>query len=150
LAKPDNSIIANQNRSSTLTAIASHADRMRGIMKASNQEDKNMSDAQQAPQARDIIDAIREIWRKGNASHLDIEKEGKTVLSISLTVGTIGLLLAPVAALIGIGAALITEYTINITLDNGTVINVNEFAVSHKKAAEHEAQKDTKDENNPD
>ena len=88
----------------------------------------------QPPPAQDIFDAIKEIWNKGNASRLDIEKGGRTVLSISLTVGTIGLVLAPVAALIGIGAALITEYTIKITLDNGTVINVNEFAVTHKKA----------------
>jgi hypothetical protein len=95
-----------------------------------------MADNTQAPQANDILEAIKEIWRKGNASRLDIEKEGKTVLSISLTVGTIGLLIAPVAALIGIGAALITDYTVKITLDNGTVINVNEFAVTHKKTTQ--------------
>ncbi len=93
-------------------------------------------DDNQTPQANDIIDAIKTIWKKGNASRLDIEKDNKTVLSISLTVGTIGLVLAPVAALIGIGAALITEYIIKITLDNGTVINVNEFALIHKKSAE--------------
>jgi hypothetical protein len=90
----------------------------------------------QAPLAGDIIEAIKEIWRKGNASRLDIEKDGRTVLSVSLTVGTIGLLLAPVAALIGIGAALVTEYVVKITLDNGTVINVNEFAVTHKTYTE--------------
>lgn len=88
----------------------------------------------QSSTAQDIIDAIKEIWKRGNASRLDIEKGGKTVLSVSLTVGTIGLVLAPVAALIGIGAALITEYIVKITLDNGTVINVNEFAVTHKKS----------------
>jgi hypothetical protein len=100
------------------------------------QEDDHMADNTQAPQANDILEAIKEIWRKGNASRLDIEKEDKTVLSISLTVGTIGLLIAPVAALIGIGAALITEYTVKITLDNGTVINVNEFAVTHRKSTQ--------------
>jgi hypothetical protein len=100
-------------------------------------------DTEKKPQANDIIDAIKEIWRKGNASRLDIEKGGQTVLSISLTVGTIGLLLAPVAALIGIGAALVTEYTIKITLDNGTVINVNEFAVTRKKYSEGKDSQDT-------
>jgi hypothetical protein len=88
------------------------------------------------PLAQDVIDAIKEIWKKGNASRLDIEKDGKTFLSISLTVGTIGLVLAPVAAIIGIGAALITEYIVKITLDNGTVINVNEFVVTHPKSQE--------------
>lgn len=89
----------------------------------------------QIPLAKDIIDAIKEIWKRGNASRLDIEKDGRVVLSISLTISTIGLILAPVAALIGIGAAMITEYTVKITLDNGTVINVNEFAIKRKKDA---------------
>jgi hypothetical protein len=87
---------------------------------------------EQAPLAGDILDAIKEIIKRGNASRLDIEKDGKTLLSISLVIGTIGLVLAPVAALIGIGAALITDYRIIITLDNGTVVDVNEFAVKHK------------------
>jgi hypothetical protein len=87
----------------------------------------------QIPLAKDIIDAIKEIWKRGNASRLDIEKDGRVVLSVSLTISTIGLILAPVAALIGIGAAMITEYTVKITLDNGTVINVNEFAVKRSK-----------------
>ena len=100
-------------------------------------EDKAVTESKsQAPQAQDIFDAIREIWRKGNASSLEIEKDGRTVLKISLTVGTIGLILAPVAALIGIGAALITDYIVKIILDNGTVINVNEFALTHKKTTE--------------
>ncbi len=84
------------------------------------------------PKAQDIIDAIKAIWRRGNASRLDIEKNERVILSVSLTVGTIGLVIAPVAAIIGLGTALITDYTIKITLDNGSVINVNEFAVTHK------------------
>jgi hypothetical protein len=90
---------------------------------------------EEIPLAGDILDAIKEIWKNGNASRLDIEKDGSTLLSISLVIGTIGLVLAPVAALIGIGAALITDYKVIITLNNGTVINVNEFAVSHKESA---------------
>lgn len=94
------------------------------------------------PRAQEIIDAIKDIWKKGNASRLDIEKGGHVILSISLTVGTLGLVIAPVAALIGLGAALITEYTIKITLDNGTVINVNEFAVTHTRTTDSKEPKD--------
>lgn len=107
--------------------------------KNTTQNDSNTGRAaadSQIPLVQDIIDAIKEIWKRGNASRLDIEKDGKTVLSISLVVGTIGLVLAPVAAFIGFGAAMITEYTIKITLDNGTVIDVNEFAVTRKKTTE--------------
>ncbi len=97
----------------------------------------------QIPQAKEILDAIREIWNRGNASRLDIEKGGRSILSISLTVGAIGLVLAPVAALIGIGAALITDYVVTITLDNGTVINVNDFAMTRKKSAEPQGERET-------
>jgi hypothetical protein len=94
---------------------------------------KDNPKSQQDPTAKQILDAIREIWKHGNASHLDIDKDGRHILTVSLTIGTIGLIIAPVAALIGIGAALITDYVVTITLDNGTVINVNEFAVNKAK-----------------
>lgn len=103
---------------------------------------KNEKTSNQSATAQDIINSIKEIWRRGNASRLDIEKDGKNFVSISLTVGTIGLVIAPVAALIGLGAALITEYTVKITLDNGTVIDVNEFAI---KRNQHTEAKDAKD-----
>lgn len=83
--------------------------------------------------AQDLMDTVKEIWEKGNASTLTIEKEGRVVLNLSLTLGTIGLVLAPVAAIIGLGAALITEYTIKITLKDGEVINVNELTFQKKK-----------------
>ncbi len=82
--------------------------------------------------ASDIIDTIKEIWEKGNASSLIIEKGGKEIMNLSLTIGTIGLVIAPVAAVIGLGAALITEYQIKIVMDDGKVINVNELASGKK------------------
>lgn len=88
---------------------------------------------QSAPAADEILSAIKEIWKRGNASRLDIAKNGRVVLSVSLVVGTIGFVLAPVAALIGLGTALITDYTITVVMDDGTVINVCDFAVSRKK-----------------
>ena len=106
-----------------------------GSDQRSSDGQKQSKTDEQIPLAGDILDAIKDIWKMGNASRLDIEKDGRTLLSISLVIGTIGLVLAPVAALIGIGAALITDYKITITLNNGTVINVNEFAVTHKKPA---------------
>ncbi len=103
----------------------------------------------QFPPAEDIIEAIKEIWRRGNASRLEIEKDGHTVLSLSLTVGTIGLIIAPVASLIGIGAALITDYTIKITLDNGDVIDVNEFAIHRSKSTKSKDAKDVTPDDQP-
>lgn len=47
---------------------------------------------------------------------------------------TLGLVIAPVAAFIGLGAALITEYTIKVILDDGDVVNVNEMALTRKSS----------------
>lgn len=101
--------------------------------------------AQSGAVASDIIETIREIWEKGNASSLVIEKDGETVLKLSLTVGTIGLVIAPVAALIGLGAALITEYTIKVILDDGEVIDVNELALTRKSSREKKAPSEDSD-----
>ena len=80
----------------------------------------------------DIIDAIKQIWETGNASRLTIEKDDNTILDISLVVSTIGLVLAPVLAGIGLSVAFLTEYTIKIYLDDGKVVNVREFAMKSK------------------
>lgn len=100
--------------------------------------------------AQDIIDTIQEIWEKGNASNLVIEKDGKTILSLSLTVSTIGLVIAPVAAIIGLGAAFITEYSIKIIMDSGEVVDVNKEAVKRKmsRGYKEETPEEPKEEDN--
>jgi hypothetical protein len=75
---------------------------------------------------KDWRKAVEEIWEKGNASYLLVEKRGENLLRIPLTVGAVGIVLAPVAAIVGFGAAWITEYTIKIVMDDGEVININE------------------------
>ena len=96
---------------------------------------------QTAAFAEDILESIKELWEKGNASSLIIEKNGKTVLHLSLAMSTLGLVIAPVAAFIGLGAALITEYTIKVVLDDGKVVNVNEMALT-RKSTRTEKEKD--------
>lgn len=97
------------------------------------------------PSAKDILETIKDIWRKGNASTLRVEKKGNTVLKLPLTVSAIGVILAPVAALIGFGAVLITEYTITIELDNGDVISVNELALKRNHQKKEKAEQSDKD-----
>ncbi len=81
---------------------------------------------------KDITDAIKQIWETGNASRLTIEKDDTIILDISLVVSTIGLVLAPVLSVIGLGVAFLTEYTIKIYLDDGKVVNVREFVLKSK------------------
>lgn len=64
----------------------------------------------------ELLGKIRELIAEGNVRRVTINNaEGKTLLEIPLTVGVVGVLLAPVAAAIGAVAALVTECTISVT-----------------------------------
>ncbi len=82
-------------------------------------------------QIDDIIAVIKEIWRSGNASSLIVEKNGKTVLNLSLTVSAFILIITPLISLIGLGTAILSEYTIKIQMVNGEVIDVIEYSLKH-------------------
>lgn len=81
----------------------------------------------------EILEAIKEIWRKGNASRLLVENKGETVLSLSLTTSAIGMLLALPASLLGISAAYVYDYSFKIIMDNGEVIDVKEYLKDKSK-----------------
>ena len=61
----------------------------------------------------DLLRKVKEIIRAGNVRRLIIkDKDGKTLIEIPLTVGVVGIVLAPVLAAVGAIAALVTECTI--------------------------------------
>ena len=81
----------------------------------------------------EILEAIKDIWRKGNASRLLVENKGETVLSLSLTTSAIGMLLALPASLLGLSAAYVYDYSFKIIMDNGEVIDVKEYLKDKSK-----------------
>jgi hypothetical protein len=61
----------------------------------------------------ELISKVKQILHEGNIRRIIIkDKEGKTVMEIPLTIGVVGVLLAPTLAAIGAIAALVTEATI--------------------------------------
>lgn len=63
----------------------------------------------------EVVEKIKEIIRQGNAKHISIRgKDGNEILSFPVTVGVVGIVLAPVFAALGAVAALATECTIVI------------------------------------
>lgn len=61
----------------------------------------------------EILEKIKEIIRQGNVRRIILKtEEGKTFLEIPLTVGIVGVLIAPVWAAIGAVAALVSSLTI--------------------------------------
>jgi hypothetical protein len=60
-----------------------------------------------------LIAKVKELLHEGNIRRIIIkDKEGKTVMEIPMTLGVVGVLIAPQLAAIGAIAALITEATI--------------------------------------
>jgi hypothetical protein len=60
-----------------------------------------------------LIGKIKEIFHEGNIRRIIIKnKEGKTVMEIPVTIGVVGVLIAPQLAAIGAIAALLTEVTV--------------------------------------
>ena len=60
-----------------------------------------------------LISKIKELFHEGNIRRVIIkDKEGKTIMEIPMTLGVVGVLIAPQLAAIGAIAALLTEATV--------------------------------------
>lgn len=60
-----------------------------------------------------LIAKVKELVHEGNIRRITIKnKEGKILIEIPLTIGVVGIVLAPALAAIGAIAALVTECTI--------------------------------------
>jgi len=61
----------------------------------------------------ELLAKVKQILHEGNIRRIIIkDKDGKTVMEIPLTIGVVGILLAPTLAAIGAVAALLTEATV--------------------------------------
>ena len=64
---------------------------------------------------------------EGNVDRL-VEKNGKIVMNIPLTVGVVGLALGPLVALVGLSAAVLGKYNIMIqNEDDGSIVDLGEL-----------------------
>jgi hypothetical protein len=61
----------------------------------------------------DLLNKVKEIIREGNARKIIIRNEkDDTIMEFTLTIGTIGVVIAPIFAAVGVIAALATDCTI--------------------------------------
>ena len=88
----------------------------------------------------DIIDTLKEFIRKGNVSRIIITDDGVTLLNIPVTFGAIGMILAPVIAVIGVGTVLVTNINVSIQDSQGNIIDLNKETSKTKETAEKKAE----------
>jgi hypothetical protein len=61
-----------------------------------------------------LVDQIKRLVHEGNVRRIIIKQDDRTVAEFPLTLGVIGVVLAPVLAAVGAIAALITDCTIEV------------------------------------
>ena len=65
-----------------------------------------------------LIDTIKDLIHEGNVRHIVIKNpEGATILEVPVSVGMIGLLLAPVLAAVGAIAVFAADFKVVVTRD---------------------------------
>lgn len=74
------------------------------------------------------MDAIKEAVHKGNINRISVKKDGKVLLNIPVSLGVIGTVLFPWAAVASVLAAFGTKCMIEMVKDDGEVINISDKA----------------------
>jgi len=78
-----------------------------------------------------LMAKIKELIKEGNVTRIIIsDKMGKDLLNFPLTVGVVGLLIAPMFAAVGALAAIVTECT--ITVEREVADETEEFNTDEK------------------
>ncbi len=67
-----------------------------------------------------IFDKLRDLVREGNVRRVVVEHDGRTIAEFPLTVGVVGVVLAPVAAAVGALVALLKDCTIHVEREAAT------------------------------
>ncbi|MDD4281016.1 MAG: DUF4342 domain-containing protein [Candidatus Methanofastidiosa archaeon] len=62
----------------------------------------------------ELVSKVKQLIQEGNIRSLRVKQKDKVLLEIPLTIGVVGVLLAPTLAALGALAALITECTIEV------------------------------------
>lgn len=73
-----------------------------------------------------ILDQIKNIISKGNATKISIKKNNETIINIPISAGIIGAFISPFLAAAGVTTALLTQCSVEITQDDGNVIDLNQ------------------------
>lgn len=73
-----------------------------------------------------LFDSLKELVKKGNVSRVQVKRDGEIVLNIPVNVGIVGIVIAPIASVVGVVAAFGFKCTIEVIKDDGTIIDVSD------------------------
>lgn len=78
--------------------------------------------------ANETVDKIKEVVKKGNVSRITIKKDDEVLLNLPFNAGIVGALVAPWGMVAGVIAAFGFKCQIELTKNDGTVIDISQRA----------------------
>ncbi|MEL7646747.1 MAG: DUF4342 domain-containing protein [Sedimentibacter sp.] len=73
-----------------------------------------------------VMNQLKDILTKGNATKLTIRKNNEVIVNLPITAGLIGAFIAPFLSAAGITAALLTQCSVEITQQDGKIIDLGQ------------------------
>ncbi|MDO4745042.1 MAG: DUF4342 domain-containing protein [Bacillota bacterium] len=73
-----------------------------------------------------LFDSIKELVKKGNVSRIQVKKDGELVLNVPVNAGLVGVVIAPLASVVGVVAAFGFKCVIEVVKTDGTIIDVSD------------------------
>ncbi|MEE0773291.1 MAG: DUF4342 domain-containing protein, partial [Anaerovoracaceae bacterium] len=67
-----------------------------------------------------------ELINKGNVSKVQVKKDGELILNVPVNAGIVGVMIAPLASVVGVVAAFGFKCTIEVIKTDGTIIDVSD------------------------
>ena len=96
---------------------------------AEEKEDKKTFEDVFGKDSEKMKEEITELIRKSNVVRIVVEKNGKVIINLPITVGVVGVVFAPILSLIGLSASVLAKYRIKIeNEDEGTTVDLGEFS----------------------
>ena len=77
---------------------------------------------------KELKNKVKDLLQKSSVIRVIVEKNGKSIMNIPLTVGVVGLALGPLVTLVGLSAAVIGKYNIMIQNEqDGSIVDLGEL-----------------------
>ena len=73
-----------------------------------------------------LFESIKELVKKGNVSRIQVKKDGEIVLNVPVNAGIVGVVIAPLASVVGVVAAFGFKCVIEVIKTDGTIIDVSD------------------------
>ena len=101
--------------------------KIEGVLNKDSEDMKEFKE-QLGEDFNNVKDQAKELIKRSSVIRVIIEKNGKNIINIPLTVGVLGVALLPIYTLIGLSAAVITKYRIKIQNEgDGSVVDLGEL-----------------------